>query len=794
MTEPDFPIDLGGAESPIEDARVDRIDPSSAAHRPNEDLTDFTRESGRSKIYEATPIPLGSRHIRLFEFERLRDGSISGTLHVHSLDDHSVQWIALSYTWNCLDHDVDYARLYEIDINGRPFLLKANVWRALNCLLDKKQEALGGMGSQAVTADGLLEPVDMHYQYDLKDWRYFWIDSICIDQGSVAERSDQVAQMHAIFAGSQLVIGWLTPDPTLSGLAPVQIKNALLYRYTCPIVNEHHQDVCNCWKERCSMVNARAHRKAVLENLFWQRMWIVQEMLLPRKVILLYQGVWISFEWLEHATGRARYPCREVLLGRSSLDHDRLQEQAEYRIKLRSSDVSGQTIFRSERDLTTSIPQASIINLIRMYRSQGCSDPRDRVYGLLGLPSSAHSIRPDYSKTRIELLLEVAAVDSEYSFSWVANRPRQQHRTAEDPAYCLPCITRAQRGSVDDGSHFPWQISLDTGHFNDVRYLVNALAIDPDDLIAQGLIAFYENAYRPLGLYGLETSRPYMKTARYTRMVKGARYDGSMIERTFWTIPQTPVDIVNWLAIDRKGRKELRRIFDSPTGGIGEEEEIDRRTFQTICSDALYSIKAIDEALKHASIAATVRDRSLSEQLSATRAFPRSIVSDSMGALGDLSAIPATKDQYDSGVRVYRLLNLTEYRDFLEEKDRSFAIVLDSLGADGLVNFCEDYLPAEDPRGTIMYGVKKVSSSGRESIMETALRSRFKLAAWIPQTRNDCRLWVEVAAERWKQLDDMAFANLPRGLTQMATIVEGFSAFHLVLHHLIDIIHQVLEH
>lgn len=45
----------------------------------------------------------------------------------------------------------------------------------------------------------------------ISDSRFLWIDQICIDQRSTAERSEQVSIMRDIYSGATLVNAWLGP-------------------------------------------------------------------------------------------------------------------------------------------------------------------------------------------------------------------------------------------------------------------------------------------------------------------------------------------------------------------------------------------------------------------------------------------------------------------------------------------------------------------------------------------------------------------------------------------------------
>jgi Heterokaryon incompatibility protein (HET) len=54
----------------------------------------------------------------------------------------------------------------------------------------------------------------------------FWIDAICIDQSSIAERSHQVSRMKEIYKTAKEVVAWLGPEAKKSELAIARTRTA----------------------------------------------------------------------------------------------------------------------------------------------------------------------------------------------------------------------------------------------------------------------------------------------------------------------------------------------------------------------------------------------------------------------------------------------------------------------------------------------------------------------------------------------------------------------------------------
>lgn len=96
-----------------------------------------------------------------------------------------------------------------------------------------------------------------------------------------------------------------------------------------------------------------------------------------------------------------------------SLEHD-LRTKPDYGfyrdIEIRTPSWYMTMFMSSDLDL-----DASIWDLFLIYASSHCSDPRDRVFGLLGLAeeASSQSIRPDYSKSHTQVLLQLLEEQAE---------------------------------------------------------------------------------------------------------------------------------------------------------------------------------------------------------------------------------------------------------------------------------------------------------------------------------------------------------------------------------------------
>jgi len=151
--------------------------------------------------------------------------------------------------------------------------------------------------------------------------KYFWIDALCIDQSSPDERNHQVAQMKTIFSGAREVIAWLGPEQydvwRLFALIVDHNKgcrdasSALAsFSQDDPDTKDtsNDSDTEDTGKHRskgrgCSQRLDPGVMSAVqhLESLpSWDRVWIIQEIVVGRKVRLVCGNDLIS--WSDFTT------------------------------------------------------------------------------------------------------------------------------------------------------------------------------------------------------------------------------------------------------------------------------------------------------------------------------------------------------------------------------------------------------------------------------------------------------------------------------------------------------------
>lgn len=174
---------------------------------------------------------------------------------------------------------------------------------------------------------------------------YLWIDQICIDQSSIPERNSQVRLMSAIYKRCKYVLSWL-------GLSATSEAKVFL--------------------EEPNLDNAAN----LMQNTYFTRIWIVQEVFLPDDVRFLAGTIWIQWAHLAQAVSKARQFHNDPSFVARWLFLDKTKEPI------------------------------SLAKALDRFAAMDCQDARDRIYGLLGLVAEDQRPEVDYNKSIHEAYID----------------------------------------------------------------------------------------------------------------------------------------------------------------------------------------------------------------------------------------------------------------------------------------------------------------------------------------------------------------------------------------------------
>jgi ankyrin repeat protein len=288
-----------------------------------------------TKIYRQLD---ASRHeIRLLKFvDSLESEGEKCSIETFPLDGVP-SYTAVSYAWG------SRSTHRKIELNGHSTYVAENLWRFLSNMSTLYQKRYS------------------------EHCHWFWIDALCIDQSSMKERKEQVMLMAAIYSKADKVLVWLGPayqgnDEAMKALArpPTywQIKKCYL----------------KLWKS-----SGGTQIMQLCRRRYWTRLWTFQELEMAKEITLMCGTrfiPWTSFE--------------SFLLGIDSSPYCLPAQHEHARLSLLESPaMSRVTQKHAGHD------QTPLVQLMEATRNLRCSEPRDKVYALLGVVDS--KITPDYN-------------------------------------------------------------------------------------------------------------------------------------------------------------------------------------------------------------------------------------------------------------------------------------------------------------------------------------------------------------------------------------------------------------
>ncbi|KAH7391571.1 heterokaryon incompatibility protein-domain-containing protein [Cadophora sp. MPI-SDFR-AT-0126] len=239
--------------------------------------------------------------------------------------------------------------------------------------------------------------------------RVLWVDALCIDQGNNNERRYQVGLMRQIYSKCKSGIVWMGPD---EGGALGRAMTLLTKMEGCDIESLGYQGNSRRYRGQGSASGPEvlyeltkddwyAVKHLLVKNSIWKRVWIMQEISLAPKVLLTSEGRSLDWGIVESL----------LVMGRHHTDAYHFSFSHGTPNSITSSFSTAQVI-KTQRELCRqNIDGAgsSLVDVLSRFRSTLAADPRDKVFGLLGLTSDDLGIIADYSKDVKTVFTDVAA-------------------------------------------------------------------------------------------------------------------------------------------------------------------------------------------------------------------------------------------------------------------------------------------------------------------------------------------------------------------------------------------------
>ena len=219
---------------------------------------------------------------------------------------------------------------------------------------------------------------------------YIWVDAICINQKDAAERSEQVQLMKQIYEQAEHVLIWLGDEDE---------ETHLVLR----LLGAHRKKADQPWFHVRTEFGADAPEWAAMirwlnRPWFW-RVWTIQEARVAKCAIVYFGPHSIDLAIVDSV----------LSLHISRDDNHDLAGHLEEAFRLPGLSV------RLNESNTFSCKCRSLLDLLLMSRRHQATDPRDKVYGLLGLVQDMSEqdlqsplINPDYKKAKEKVYRDTA--------------------------------------------------------------------------------------------------------------------------------------------------------------------------------------------------------------------------------------------------------------------------------------------------------------------------------------------------------------------------------------------------
>jgi Heterokaryon incompatibility protein (HET) len=305
--------------------------------------------------------PISGEEIRLLQISHATDGSISGILQTFRLDDPTCpKYAALSYVWG------DEGHTWSITVNGKHFMVLQS-----------------------------LESFTHMLQRQDSRWKntWWWIDSICINIEDLQERSVQVQRMRQIYRRADKTIVWLgemsaNSDAAMDFLVSLSRKR----QQAAKAVSKDERLLSE--KMKALGLNTEKYKSdwTAVNELFlrpwWTRVWTIQELILSPKVTFYCGSKNLSLSDLRSAlyglwlcSGSDSFPVSRAAFN-ATWNRRRLLQW-----------------FRNcEGQDSNRLSGISLTALMAYVSDNNATDPRDRIYSLLGLATDAEAIvQPNYN-------------------------------------------------------------------------------------------------------------------------------------------------------------------------------------------------------------------------------------------------------------------------------------------------------------------------------------------------------------------------------------------------------------
>lgn len=353
-------------------------------------------------IYE--PLDYSKAQIRLLTIPKSLDDAAPIRISLHTV---SIPRSELKAPLESVLEGIDL-NAKQSDIEKPNFVALSYVWGPSN---DPSQVLIESAprGADTISITRNLDVALRHIRRKSGEPSVFWIDAICIDQGNIQERSNQVALMDSIYTIAGTTVVWLGPEEGKSNQAmELLCKLGEMVEYSSGGFLERHPNA-----------PPRKPGEPILESLKEPLPYEEDEY---DALISLLERPWFTRGWVRQEISLA--VDAYVLCGRTKKDWIDFQNGAACFCKKWIGDWASRDLTERLRIATPAVLNVCNVNirtssyetLRRDFGGVKFTDPRDAIYGVRSLVNDQDQnldVRPDYGLSTANVFTDVCVRISE---------------------------------------------------------------------------------------------------------------------------------------------------------------------------------------------------------------------------------------------------------------------------------------------------------------------------------------------------------------------------------------------
>ncbi|KAH8769701.1 hypothetical protein BGZ57DRAFT_442839 [Hyaloscypha finlandica] len=233
-----------------------------------------------------------------------------------------------------------------------------------------------------------------------------WVDALCINQGDKEERSNQVRNMRQIYSKAKEVLCWVGGQE----VSPLQVegleyllKNQIEVQTLGTGSSSKETELSSFGniadeveKEKFWTENGWALLNEFFSQPYWERVWIIQEITVASYVTVLWGNVEIPWNFVNATLMK----LREAEIAKGSGSGSRIRTSS-------SSKAAHLLEFRDHYYVRRQ--PIGLLDAMRWSHNTLATDPRDKIYALLGLCHDGTQFVPipNYRQSANQMLLDM---------------------------------------------------------------------------------------------------------------------------------------------------------------------------------------------------------------------------------------------------------------------------------------------------------------------------------------------------------------------------------------------------